>query len=324
MNKSCILIFSFLFFKICDGQNIVPNPGFESYVACPHSFAQFNNFVSDWTAWKSNPDYFNACDTGITASVPNNCSGYQQANTGSGYAGIHAYSGSTINPSYREYIGVQLISPLIVGTTYFASMKISATFLDTNCTTDIKYVSNKLGFLFSTVSYSLTNPFSVPNFAHISENAIISDTANWTLVKGAFIADSAYQYLAIGNFFDDTLTSTFMMNPSGYSPMSYYYIDDVCVSTDSVTCNSTLGIKDLKSEVELILFPNPFKDKINITVGISEVSEVSLFDLTGRKILNQSFVNSISINTDQLDNGIYIYELRNKKRVMKKGKIVKE
>lgn len=72
------------------------------------------------------------------------------------------------------------------------------------------------------------------------------------------------------------------------------------------------------------LFPNPFTDKINITVKRNELVEVSLYDVTSRKIVNQSFTNSTSINTEQLSKGIYIYEVRNKNGVIKKGKVVKD
>jgi len=55
----------------------------------------------------------------------------------------------------------------------------------------------------------------------------------------------------------------------------------------------------------------------------------ALLSVTSRKIFHQSFINSISINTEQLAKGIYIYEVRNKNgpdsyREVKKGKLVKD
>ena len=38
----------------------------------------------------------------------------------------------------------------------------------------------------------------------------------------------------------------------------------------------------------------------------------------------KEFINSISINTEQLAKGIYLYEVRNKNGVIKKGKVVKD
>jgi hypothetical protein len=72
------------------------------------------------------------------------------------------------------------------------------------------------------------------------------------------------------------------------------------------------------------VFPNPFTTQINIQVNSIEQSELFIYDITSRKIFQQAFTNSALINTQQLSSGIYIYEIRNKSRELKRGKIVKE
>lgn len=74
----------------------------------------------------------------------------------------------------------------------------------------------------------------------------------------------------------------------------------------------------------LSIFPNPFTNKLNITTNNNQLSQVTIYDITSRKLLQQSFTNSITLNTEQLVKGIYIYEVRNKDAVIKKGKVVKE
>ena len=143
---------------------------------------------------------------------------------------------------------------------------------------------------------------------------MLNDTLNWIKVSSSFIAIGGENYITIGNFRDTA-------NTIG---LGYYYIDDVCLSTDSFTCNSSVGINEVKSNDELVLFPNPCSDKINITIKTNVPVEISLYDVTSRKIFHQSFTNSISINTEQLTKGIYLYEVRNKNGVIKKGKIVKD
>lgn len=73
-------------------QNLVPNSGFETFTSCPIGPGEITN-VTGW----SNPDtatadYFNQCNAGVfpfpSLSVPSNIMGYQQARSGSGYAGI--------------------------------------------------------------------------------------------------------------------------------------------------------------------------------------------------------------------------------------------
>ncbi|MEO5572248.1 MAG: T9SS type A sorting domain-containing protein, partial [Bacteroidia bacterium] len=79
-----------------------------------------------------------------------------------------------------------------------------------------------------------------------------------------------------------------------------------------------------KNQEVFILFPNPFSDKLNITVKGNQPAEIIFYDITSRKIFNQTFTNSITINTGQIAKGIYIYEVRDKKGVVRKGKVVKE
>ena len=299
---------------ICSGQNLVPNPSFEDTISCPGGPTQIYNSVG-WSSYRESPDYMNSCTTGMM-SVPNNWGGYQPAATGNAYCAISSYRSAS---AFREYIGGMLSNPLSIGTKYFVSLKTALsidTLFGSNC------AANKMGVMFSTIPYSYFNPAPITNNPQFYSDSIITDTLNWTLVSGSFIADSAYNYIIIGNFFNNNLTDTIIM-ANGSLELTYYYIDDVCVSMDSLTCNATVGINEIDKKEELISFPNPFSDKINITAKRNEQLEVSLYDVTSRRIFKQSFTNSTSINTEQLAKGVYLYEVRNKNGVIKKGKVVK-
>src|SRR5207253_1670664 len=102
--------------------------------------------------------------------------------------------------------------------------------------------TNKIGALIATYQYyDTTGKTSFKNYATLYADSIIKDSINWTKISGSFIADSIYKYLIIGAFFDnahlDTLNLPFDTNGNSHNQVSYYYIDDVCVSTDSLTCN---------------------------------------------------------------------------------------
>jgi len=216
------------------GTNLVPNPSFEDYIQCPVMESQFG-VVSIWTRFRNSAEYFNACDVSGNVGVPSNMAGYQQAASGQAYAGINTFSNSGVNPSFRDYIGVQLISPLVIGTKYYVSFKVSPTLIGFPPFVSDKYVSNKLGVLFTNTASS---NYPIPNFAHVYSDSIISDTTAWATINGSFIADTTYQYIVIGNFFHDSLTAYININPSGMWHLAYYYVDDVCVSTDSLVCAS--------------------------------------------------------------------------------------
>ena len=84
------------------------------------------------------------------------------------------------------------------------------------------------------------------------------------------------------------------------------------------------SINNIAGNLDITIFPNPFADRIYIAVKCKELLEINLFDLTSKKIIYQKFTNSVSLNTEQLAKGIYIYQVRSNKGAIKKGKIVKD
>lgn len=306
--------------RICDAQNLVPNASFEDTVSCPYGANKITDAMG-WFSSKGSPDYFNPCANSTTpqVGVPNNMGGHQDSYDGVAYAGLVTYQVSPIPNIYREYISIELNQTLIAGVKYFVSA-----FIARADTFNLDCATNKFGFRFSTIAHQVpTNALPIDNFSHVHSDAIITDKNNWTWVGGSFLADSNYQYINIGNFYEDANTDTIEC-PNLQNYIAYYYVDEVCVSTDSLTCSAPVGINELKNDDELILFPNPFTDKINVTVKRNEQLEVSLYDVTSRRIFNQTFTNSTTINTAQLAKGIYLYEVRNKSGVIKQGKVVKD
>lgn len=236
--------------------NLVPNNSFEDTVSAP-----LGGVIDDATGWINcylSPDYYNpAFDSdGFGFGVPN-CyyTGYQNAFDGNSFAGI----GLTIIPEQPgEFFGIQLTSPLTVGTKYYVSAYISqANFYPCS--------SNNFCFKFFNSLYflpSFSNP-PIDNFAHVTSSIRVTDTLGWQLVGGAFIADSSYQYLVIGNFYNlaQTDTSNCYANPDG----SYYYVDDVCVSSDSATCMVPTSIQNFSlKKNQISIYPNPASDFIHI------------------------------------------------------------
>ena len=94
---------------------------------------------------------------------------------------------------------------------------------------------------------------------------------------------------------------------------------------DTTTICLFTGINELTSQLENInIYPNPITDKLTITTTNNTPSEIILYDIVSRKLLQQKFTSSVTLNTAQLTKGIYIYEVRGKENVVKKGKVVKE
>jgi len=93
-------------------------------------------------------------------------------------------------------------------------------------------------------------------------------------------------------------------------------------SADSCTITPT-NVSEATS-VSGLVFPNPFKDKLTVRTNNTGPSELILYDALLRKCLQQTFTSSTTLNIEQLSKGTYIYEVKSKDAVTKKGVIVKE
>ena len=264
-------------------QNLVPNGGFEEYTACPTSDDQMN-YATGWEAYMYSPDFWHACGIPYQSSVPNNIAGYQPAHSGQGYAGIHAFTaqGQSAN-GYREVLGVQLIYAMIPGAVYHFQLYLSWTsFLG-----QAQYANNKIGALFSTQMRSGFDAwYPLPNYAHVYTEEIITDSVGWTLVEGDFIADSAYTYMYLGNFFGDAETDDTLINPGGMFGLSYYYVDDVCVTPVGSECGVVGVLEPVRDQVQL-LGPNPCRDELWLRGPVGTVAELSLHALTGQLVFRR-------------------------------------
>jgi len=288
-------------------QNLVPNPSFEDTIGCPLGNGGDFDKVALWMNSGISPDYYNICanTTNGFLGVPSNFLGYQSAFHGNAYAGIIAWYA----PSTREFIGIQLTQTMTLGTKYFVSAYISKA--DSGEIPPYTCSCNNFGFRFSTIAYDWGNggnPVPIDNFSQVHSESIITDTANWTRIEGSFVADSAFQYLYIGNFYDDANTDTLECNYfQGYA---YYYIDAVCVSVDSMTCTNWTGINENNTPTSKI---NPYPNPANNILFVNNFSEeitYTLTNLAGQKI-KQGKLSSLSnqINVSTIEDGIYFFNL---------------
>jgi len=285
----------------------VPNPSFEDTISCPYNGSI--DHVFGWSNGGGTPDYFNSCCNGISPafSVPNNWGGYQQAATGNGYCAVGIYA--NYYPNAREFIIAQLTTPLTIGKKYDVSFETSLSLNDTmyfNC------AANKLGALLSTVPYDIGNPPPIANFAHIYSTNNITDTTNWSTINGMIIADSVYQYIIIGNFFDDFSTDTLIFKKDTFQT-AYYFIDDVSVVED--TTNSIWENKINENYFSADLLNGSMHININKNLKGNN-NELTIFNLLGQKIFNQKIQDSKTIiNLNTLSYGIYILNMETENQI---------
>ncbi len=262
----------------CFGQvNLVPNPSFEDTTSCPMSGFEINKAIY-WDSFRGTSDYFNVCcnQFGGAVGVPANILGFQYPKSGDAYAGMIPYD--LTGAPYREYCGVQLTVPTVIGQEYFVTYWISWA-----GTIGFTLAINKFGVALSTSPYSYLNPYPISNSPNAYSDSIFSDSLNWNQVQLSFVADSVYQYLIVGNFFDDNNTDTIGLGQ--FNTHSYYYIDDVCLSTDSTYCSNFTGLNQNTATSSNCIMKNVFlkDEKLKITFNADDTEkQLLIYTETGQ------------------------------------------
>jgi hypothetical protein len=317
MRKVFYLIILFSSSRQVFGQtNLVPNPSFEDTVGACVNAQSGPSITQDevkkakfWKNFSMSTDYFNACSPSspFGVSVPVNIFGYQPAASGVAYCGMVVCHDTTSLSNVRETFGAPLTQTLSIGQKYFVSIKV----VRADLTTGYCAACNKIGVKFATFDANYgaiqNNPLA-NNIAHIYTNSLITDSISWTRIKGSFIADSNYKFIIIGNFFKDNQT---IYQPCTTSnQMGYYYVDDVCVSTDSLLCsNFTTDINE-KQLVYFLLFPNPTSGNISIKLfNQAKVARLNIFDNLGKTIFAKTNLDSDEIDLHNISDGLYFIEI---------------
>jgi len=307
MEKQLLIITSIWIFiwSVSRGQNLVPNPSFEDTIGCPQSLYSLHK-AKFWSPFRASPDYFHRCAP-FDSSVPANSVGYQEPSkiTENAYAGIITYLDFL---EYREFFGAQLKQPLVIGNNYFVSMKISLA-------NSSNWASDHIGIKFSTNAYSDSGnlspyPQSIDNYAQVYSRSIIIDTFNWNTITGSFIADSAYQFISIGNFFSDSLTNR--IHIGNLNGAAYYFIDEICVSTDSLLCEVSAKISSIKKTMSVKFYPNPVGDFLNI-ISPYPLDALTIYDVMGREVNSISTkTGKLKVDVSNISIGIYLFRIQAK------------
>jgi hypothetical protein len=288
--------------------NLVPNFSFEEYSECPPwTYPPQIDVATGWSIYSvsnSTPDYYNVCAPSTEFGLPQNTYCYQHDNRNCGaYMGFLTVD-ATMN--YREHIGAQLHEPLIIGQKYYISFY---TVMGEYILVQDQYgmPSNNVCLRLSTIPYSNNNPAPIDNFAHLRAESIITDSVNWVRISGSIVADSAYSYIMMGNFYDDANTDTLHYScPTCSNIGSYYLIDDICISTDSLLCNGgiellpcILSLEENKHENQISISPNPTNDYVNISNKDNKLSfDIAIYNSVGQQLYSKENINISNLTVD--------------------------
>jgi hypothetical protein len=294
------------------GQNLVPNGDFETYNLCPSAQSQTNRAIP-WFDPGANlgggSDYYNICAPYLSAvSVPTSGNGYQFPHSGNGYCGMYLYFGGIVNS--REYISVQLTSPLVAGQCYYFNMYVNLANMS-KFTTDAIHVYFTSTAITSTPSPGIINV--TPQLINAPGN--MPDSSSWIPVSGTYTAAGGEQYIIIGNFHPDNSTTLVQLYPFPASDNSYLLVDDVtltvCTDIVQVNYNSTISLSpDYLSGTLRLIIKKPGKYR------------VQLYDVSGRILYNAETKENLSIPADHFVGGIIFYSISDVGSTITNGKIL--
>lgn len=252
MKKSLLLFACIAIAATTSSQNLVPNPDFETTGTIPcgwtGSSIDFANALINWTSpTTATPDaqstlVLNTC-TNFHPNTNVSSNGSQMPHSGNTFAGFYTQVGAS---TWREYVQVQLTAPLVPGIPYKVEFYVSLG-------EQSQFATNNIGVGFSTTltNSPISNELGYP--PQVLFTNVVSDTANWTLLSAVFIPTQPFEFIIIGNFFDDANTTIVTVSPTATWDRSYYYIDDFSVSPMGPNVTGTC----FGDSTYFSLYPNP-------------------------------------------------------------------
>jgi hypothetical protein len=289
-------------------QNLVPNGSFEDFDYCPNYWSQFGDNVVGWDVCSPSPDFFHTCRDSTDFGVPFNWRGYQQASHGRGYSGVGTYQWNA--PHYREFVCAELSEALIPGAPVDLSMKVALGGFGSYWLYSPRWTTRGIGMLLTTQPFSWSTGSVYPNTAHLYMDTIFTDTLNWELLSTTYLPDSAYQYVTIGNFFEDSLSAlTLLDSVFGNQNIAYVYIDEVCVSYDASACGFNSGVNE-SDQFQPLLFPNPVDEELHVAMPYNSKSVTFwVRDVAGRIMMKLQATSSSrdrTLDVSSLPEGVYV------------------
>src|SRR5687768_5381769 len=143
----CLVVCAFL----ANGQNLVPNPGFEDYkhLPCEDGLYFMEALLEDWIQpIPTTPDYWNSLAAPNCLLNPGIV--HDSARTGNGMIGIVTASFEAGSKSeYKEYLEVKLSSRLKKGSFYNVEFYTKSRIENPNPFPSAKFEANNLGAAFS-------------------------------------------------------------------------------------------------------------------------------------------------------------------------------
>jgi hypothetical protein len=142
-------------------------------------------------------------------------------------------------------------------------------------------------------------------------------------INGFSVTDDNYRTLQLASLpanetFVSHTKNALKANVVAVNSNSFSIAVPILSTTAVLLPNITTGTQSRgKQNSEMKIFPNPATDQLNISIqsGYAEITEITVFDLTGRKIMTSSVnfdgYSPIHMNLSSLKSGLYFLSVKN-------------
>lgn len=82
------------------------------------------------------------------------------------------------------------------------------------------------------------------------------------------------------------------------------------------------SVDELNKDLKLKVYPNPGSDRIEIVTGIADLTSLSIMDINGRVIHQETFKHNTVLNTQHWNRGMYVIQLKGDGNTLQTKKLV--
>jgi len=197
MKKAFLVFFFCTLFFSSFGQNLIPNPSFESFSSLPIDNNSFK-YINNWIVIKGLAYFYHkkavVDPDGFSFKIPNNTAGFQATHSGDAYISVQSVN-KRVEHREAAIIQTKLTTQLIEGHKYYTEVFIS---LSENSS----ITTSSLWIYFSDSSYAnITQNKKLyliqPQIINLKDS-FITDTLNWVKFSGVYTAKGTERYFLFG------------------------------------------------------------------------------------------------------------------------------
>ena len=100
------------------------------------------------------------------------------------------------------------------------------------------------------------------------------------------------------------------------APGNNIYIDDINIY------NSTIGIKNIETNMDVEIYPNPAQNNFTIETNTNQKQTLQLFDVNGKLVLTQTINDKAIVDVSNLSSGVYNLSITNNVGVANKRLVI--